>query len=86
LVVTASIGIAHYPADGDDAELVLRNADAATYRAKEEGRNAYAFYSRSLDVSALERLVLESSLRRALARDDLCCTTSPRWPSTAARW
>ncbi|HEV7804114.1 MAG TPA: EAL domain-containing protein, partial [Burkholderiales bacterium] len=69
--VTASIGVSAFPQDGSDPETLLKNADAAMYRAKEKGRNAFEFYSEQLSAGAIERLSLEAGLRRALDRDEL---------------
>ncbi|PYQ15481.1 MAG: hypothetical protein DMF79_19720 [Acidobacteria bacterium] len=67
LSVTASIGIALYPSDGNDAESLLQNADLAMYRAKEGGRNHYELSSPTLNASkALERLSMENSIWRGL--------------------
>jgi diguanylate cyclase (GGDEF)-like protein len=64
--VTASVGICTYPQDGLDEETLTKNADIAMYRAKEEGKNNYQFYSAKLNADSLERLTLESRLRHAL--------------------
>lgn len=69
--VGASVGIALYPADGDSAEMLSRNADAALNQAKDEGRNTLRFFSSGLTTSARERLVLESELRHALENHEL---------------
>ncbi|TCK17028.1 response regulator receiver modulated diguanylate cyclase/phosphodiesterase [Thiogranum longum] len=71
LFVTPSIGIATYPADGSDAGTLLKNADAAMYKAKEEGRNCIRFYSNSINDRALARFTLEADLRKALDEDGL---------------
>ncbi len=64
--VTASIGISIFPQDGRDEQTLTKNADIAMYQAKEEGKNNFQFYSEKLNANSLERLALESSLRRAL--------------------
>jgi diguanylate cyclase (GGDEF)-like protein len=68
LHATASIGISLYPHDGDDGEVLARNADAAMYRAKETGRNNYQLYTAAMNVRAAERLTLENDMRLALKR------------------
>ena len=71
LYITPSIGVATYPVDGTDAETLLRNADAAMYQAKEEGRNCIQFYSNTLNDRATARFVLETELRKALEQEAL---------------
>jgi diguanylate cyclase (GGDEF)-like protein/PAS domain S-box-containing protein len=66
LTVSPSLGISLYPVDGTDFEALLRNADAAMYKAKEAGRNAFRFYSSEMNVATLKHLLMESGLRRGL--------------------
>ena len=70
LFVTASVGIALYPLDGDGAHMLIKNADAAMYFAKNQGRNNYQFYSKEMNSRALERLAIESKLRRSIERGE----------------
>jgi len=69
--ITASIGISLFPKDGEDAETLLKNADTAMYRAKDNGRDTVQFYGRDMHVRAVERLMLEQNLRYALERHEL---------------
>ncbi len=78
VVVSASIGIAVHPLDGGDAESLLKNAGAAMYHAKQQGRNTYQFYNSRMNASALEKLALESSLRKALERKEFVLHYEPR--------
>ena len=68
LYISSSIGIALYPADGCDPQALLKNADAALYRVKEQGRNGFQFYTPAMNSRASELLVLENSLHHALIR------------------
>ncbi|HUP29975.1 MAG TPA: EAL domain-containing protein, partial [Usitatibacter sp.] len=67
---TCSIGIAIYPQDGEDADTLLRNADAAMYRAKDLGRNRFQFFTADVHERIRRRMELETSLRHALERDE----------------
>jgi len=62
-----SVGISTFPADGEDVETLMRNADTAMYHAKEQGRNNYQFFTSAMNTAASERLALERDLRTALA-------------------
>jgi predicted signal transduction protein with EAL and GGDEF domain len=68
--VTASVGVALYPQDAADEHMLMNNADAAMYQAKEEGKNNFQFYSPAIKTQSLERLALESALRSALPRHE----------------
>jgi diguanylate cyclase (GGDEF)-like protein len=68
--VSSSIGIAVYPLDGKDGTTLVKNADAAMFRAKEMGRSNYQFYTAAMNEHALDKLVLETELRRAIERNE----------------
>ncbi|PWV65895.1 EAL domain-containing protein [Plasticicumulans acidivorans] len=71
LYLGTSIGIAVFPEDGEDAETLLRNADAAMYAAKAQGRGTFHFYTREQTDSAQQRVRIEAELRRALSGGEL---------------
>ena len=78
LFVTPSIGVAMGPRDARDDATLLRNAGVAMKHAKSSGRNGYQFYSDELDKVTLERLTLETQLRRAAARQELALHYQPK--------
>lgn len=67
---SASIGIAVFPEDGEDVQQLLKNADTAMYRAKENGRHCFQFYTPEMSVTAMKRLDLENSLRAAFESEE----------------
>lgn len=71
IYIGASIGISVFPDDGDDPDILIKNADTAMYRAKETGRNTFQFYTPELTLLSLERFELERDLRLALERNEL---------------
>jgi diguanylate cyclase (GGDEF)-like protein len=77
LYVTPSIGVAVYPEDGRDVDTLLKNADTAMYRAKDEGRDNFQCYTATMNHHALKRLSLESGLRRALPNHELSLEYQP---------
>ncbi|MBB2497503.1 putative bifunctional diguanylate cyclase/phosphodiesterase [Aquipseudomonas ullengensis] len=78
LHMTCSIGISVYPADAESAEALLKNADTAMYHAKESGRNNYQFFKHAMNVRAVERQVIESSLWQALDRHEFILHYQPK--------
>jgi diguanylate cyclase (GGDEF)-like protein/PAS domain S-box-containing protein len=74
---TASIGISLYPDDGDTEAMLLRNADAAMYRAKEEGGNTYQFYTAEMTAAAFEQVFLDNALRDALGNQEFRLVYQP---------
>ena len=84
LYATCSIGASLYPTDGKDMETLLKNADAAMYRAKQAGGGIH-FYTRALSEQASERVQLESALRHALANDEFELHYQPQISLTDGR-
>jgi len=78
IYVTASIGIALFPTDGETVDALLKNADAAMYHAKEQGKNNYQFYSAEMNTRVFERLSLETSLHRAVKNKEFTLHYQPR--------
>jgi diguanylate cyclase (GGDEF)-like protein len=76
--LSCSIGISTYPQNGIDANELLRNADAAMYKAKELGRNNFQFYTEDMTENALQHVLMETSLRRALELDELVLHFQPQ--------
>ena len=78
LHITTSIGVTIYPADGADAETLIKNADTAMYQAKENGRQSSRFFEPAMNARAVERQSLEQSLRRALERREFALHYQPK--------
>jgi diguanylate cyclase (GGDEF)-like protein/PAS domain S-box-containing protein len=78
LNVSCSIGVSIFPEHGTDCETLIKNADAAMYGAKDSGRNNFRFFSEEMNVQSVERLTLESSLRSALAKEQLFLMYQPQ--------
>ena len=78
IFVTASVGIAIFPVDGESVDALLKNADSAMYHAKEHGRNNVQFYSNTFNAAAHERLILEGELRHAIEREEFVVYYQPQ--------
>ena len=78
LGVSCSLGISVFPEHGADSETLIKNADAAMYRAKADGRNNFRFFTDDMNAQAVERLTLESNLRSALAKEQLFLMYQPQ--------
>ncbi len=85
LTVGATIGIAVYPDDGQNAQALLKNADAAMYSAKEEGRGRHAFYRNAMDQRATQRLEFEHALRKGFIDGEFTLHYQPRVEATSRR-
>jgi diguanylate cyclase len=68
--LTCSVGISVFPYDGDDADTLIKNADAAMYDAKQRGRNSFQFYTKDINSQTYRQLILENELVKALAREE----------------
>ena len=78
LHITPSIGIALFPDDGEDVNTLIKNADAAMYQAKDSGRSTFQFYMRNLNEKTLERLQLETRLRKAIDSGEFVLYYQPK--------
>ncbi|MBD8496314.1 EAL domain-containing protein [Pseudomonas syringae] len=83
--VTASIGIALSPQDGNELSQLMKNADTAMYHAKERGKNNFQFYQADMNATALERLELESDLRHALEQQEFVLYYQPQFSGDGKR-
>ena len=77
IFVTASMGISVSPTDGIDPHVLLRNADAAMYKTKDHGRDAFQFFTPEMNEHAMKRLRVESNLRQALEREEISLAFQP---------
>ncbi len=77
LNITASLGFAMYPKDGDDSNKLMRHADVAMYRSKNEGKNTFCFYSPEMSAKAMMRMNIESQLRQALENNEFTLHYQP---------
>jgi len=76
--VSGSVGIALFPADGGEADALIGNADVAMYRAKEQGRNTYQYFTSEMNERAVQRMQLEAALRRAMERNEFQLHYQPK--------
>jgi len=85
LFVTATLGIALYPEDGQSAEVLVKNADVAMYRAKEKGKDQYQFYIAEMSAESRAQLTMEMELRRALERSEFTLHYQPQFNVRSGR-
>jgi diguanylate cyclase (GGDEF)-like protein/PAS domain S-box-containing protein len=83
--ITSSIGVSIFPNDGADIDTLIKNADVAMYHAKESGRNDYQFFSNEMNVRIAEKLMLESSLRKAIDRNEFVLHYQPQMEFSSGR-
>ena len=81
--VSASIGISLYPADARDVDELIQHADAAMYRAKDQGKNSYQYYTADINAAMQERLDVENALRSALDRKEFRLAYQPQYDISA---
>jgi len=85
LNITCSLGISIFPEHGADAETLIKNADAAMYSVKENGRNNFRFFTEEMNAQVVERLTLENPLRQALAKGELFLMYQPQMDIATGR-
>ena len=78
LHIGMSLGVSVYPDDGSNADILLKNADAAMYEAKYNGKNTYRFYNKSMTQKAFEKIILESALKKAIQEDEFIIYFQPQ--------
>ncbi|MBL7005440.1 MAG: EAL domain-containing protein, partial [Gammaproteobacteria bacterium] len=78
IFISASLGICVYPQDGEDIDTILKNADAAMYLAKQQGKNNYKYYTSELTTHAFERVMFEKNLRYAISHNELVIFYQPQ--------
>jgi diguanylate cyclase (GGDEF)-like protein/PAS domain S-box-containing protein len=83
LQITTSVGISLFPRDGDDTDSLIKNADAAMYRAKKEGRNNFQYYNPELTTQAFEKMAMESDLKQSIDKNELVLYYQPQICLTA---
>jgi diguanylate cyclase (GGDEF)-like protein/PAS domain S-box-containing protein len=77
--ITASIGIAVLPGDGENVDVLLKNADIAMYKVKESGKNGFKYYNPDMNASNRERITLENDLRQAIIRNEFILHYQPQF-------
>ncbi|MEH7381505.1 EAL domain-containing protein [Bacillus sp. JJ1533] len=85
LLITTSVGISTYPENGKTIEELVKNADAALYRAKSSGKNTYHIYSSSLSINSFKQFYLERDLRKAIEKNQLVVYFQPRVDSSTGK-
>lgn len=85
LYVTSSVGISLYPDDGIDEETLLRNADTAMFKAKDQGKNTFCFYTEDMTERAYDRILMESDIRRGLSQNEFVLYYQPQIDMIAKR-
>ena len=78
LRITASIGIAIYPQDGEDVETLVKNADTAMYSAKDKGKNQYRFFKPAMNKEVTERVSNENNLFKAIEKEEFLLLFQPQ--------
>ncbi len=76
--ITVSVGVTFFPEDGKEPDTLLKNAELAMYRAKEEGKNKYQLFTKTMNAQVVHRLSLENSLRKALEREEFLVYYQPK--------
>ena len=85
LYVTASVGISLYPADGSDVDTLVHKADSAMYRAKDQSRDTFRFYTEDMTTSIFAQVSLEAALRQALVNEEFVLHYQPQLDLTTGR-
>lgn len=85
VTVSTSIGITVFPGDGEEVDVLIKNADLALYAAKDSGRNAYVFYNEKMNAQAETNLLLENRIRRGLANQEFTIFLQPQIETRTGR-
>jgi diguanylate cyclase (GGDEF)-like protein/PAS domain S-box-containing protein len=83
--ISISMGLTVFPADGNSFDQLVKNADLAMYKAKEEGKNRYAFFEQALDETVRQKMMLEQDLRNAIRDDELCLWYQPQFDAVTGK-